>query len=211
MNPSVIETYKKQYVDIGFERAELFKTIARRFACTDVLYPGCSTHITPSFFFPHVVYVDQSPAVAKFFADFEPIQSFVNRKKQYKRRAYIRFIAQDYTGSLDLQDESFDLLISLYAGSVSQACKGYLKPGGLLLTNHHQDNVTEALNDACFHLKSVVRHTKGGYRFFDEELDAFLPSDRNEVKVKNYLKSTSRGAQYREEVDHYFIFEKRAC
>jgi hypothetical protein len=59
--------YKAQYIDLNIERAALFKAIRDQYHCRDVLYPGCSVHITPSLYFPHVVYVDQSDAAAQFF------------------------------------------------------------------------------------------------------------------------------------------------
>ena len=113
MKNSAIELYKKQLVDIKFERAGLFKALKERYGCNQVLYPGSSVHITPSLFFPHVVYVDQSSTAAEFFSELDSIQTYVSRNKHYKRRAYIRFIAQDYTVPLTLPKEEFDLLISL--------------------------------------------------------------------------------------------------
>jgi hypothetical protein len=91
-----MDRYQTHYAGLRFERAGLFKTIRETFGCTDVLYPGCSIHITPSLFFPHVVYVDQSEQVAHFFAQQESIRAYVNRHKHYKRSAYFRFIQQDF-------------------------------------------------------------------------------------------------------------------
>ena len=210
MNNSNIELYRKQFVDIGFERVHLFKAIQERYHCAQALYPGSSIHITPSLFFPHVVYVDQSATAIEFFADMRSIQTYINQNKRYKRRAYVRFIAQDYTTPLALQRAEFDLLISLYAGGVSRACKGYLKAGGVLLTNNHHDDVEDVIDDAEFQLRSVIKHRGGKYRFVDRDLDNFIAATRKGAKVKSYLRSTSQGMAYRENVDVYFVFERCA-
>jgi hypothetical protein len=210
MNNSTIELYQKQYVDIGFERASLFKALKERYRCNEALYPGSSVHITPSLFFPHVVYVDQSSTAVEFFANMDSLQTYVNRNKRYKRRAYIRFIAQDYTVPLALRRGGFDLLISLYAGGVSRACKGYLKVGGILLTNNHQNDVEDIVNDAGFQLRSVLKNCGGKYRFIDEDVGNFIAATRKGTKVKDYLKSTSQGVAYREDIDVYFVFERCA-
>lgn len=208
MSKSGIAQYQKQLIDIGFERAALFEAIRGRYGGSEVLYPGSSVHITPSLFFPHVVYVDQSPSTTEFFADMDSIQTYVAKDKHYKRSAYIRFIAQDFTAPLPVPKESFDLLISLYAGGVSQACKAYLKVGGILLTNNHQNDIAGIINDAGFRLRSVMRYRSGKFQFIDENLDALIEAAGEKTKAKSYLKSTSRGMAYREDIDTYFIFER---
>ena len=60
--------YNRFYSALNFERAGLFKLIKDEYGCNTVLYPGCSIHITPSFYFQHVVYVDISEAAKDFFS-----------------------------------------------------------------------------------------------------------------------------------------------
>lgn len=209
MKNATIERYQKQFVDISFERAGLFKLLKDRYDCSEALYPGSSVHITPSFFFPHVVYVDQSAAAAEFFSDMDAIQAYVNRNKHYKRNAYIRFIARDYTAPLALPDRGFDLLISLYAGGVSLACKEYLKVGGILVTNDHQNDVDGVMNHAGFEFRTMVKYSGGKYRFNNENVCSRLAATRNQKKAKGYLMSTSRGSAYQQSIDDYYIFERR--
>ena len=102
--------YKSLYGDLKFEREELFKLIRETYTCREVLYPGCSIHITPSLYFSHVVYVDQNQTAAQFFAEGKALLEYVNRSKGYKQSAYIRFIHQDYSSPLPVMDGSFDLL-----------------------------------------------------------------------------------------------------
>jgi hypothetical protein len=208
MKNSTIELYQKQIVDINFERAGLFKALKERYDCNEALYPGSSVHITPSFFYPHVVYVDQSRTAAEFFCDMDGIQAYVGRNKHYKRNAYIRFIAQDYTVPLALPKGGFDLLISLYAGGVSQACKEYLKIGGIVVTNDHQNDVDGVINNTGLKLKAIVKYSSGKYRFLDKNVETHLASMRKRKKSKNYLQSTSQGVAYRESIDVYYLFER---
>lgn len=210
MKNSTIELYQKQLVDINFERTGLFKALKERYDCNEALYPGSSVHITPSFFYPHVVYVDHSPAAAEFFSDMDGIQAYVNRHKRYKRGAYIRFIAQDYTLPLGLPEGGFDLLISLYAGGVSQACKAYLRRGGILVTNDHQNDLEGVINDPGFKLSAMVKYSGGKYRFLEEGAGTQLAAMRKRKKRGDYLQPTSQGAAYREDIDVYFIFERCA-
>jgi hypothetical protein len=154
--------YETQYVQLNFERAGFFKAIRDHYSCKEVLYPGCSTHITPSLYFPHVVYVDKSEAAAQFFAGEKPILDFVERNKHYKQSAYIRFFQQDYSRPLSLRERSFDLLLALFAEGIAKSCAQYLKPGVLLLTNNHQGDAVDAVNGRKFTLIAMVRSQKGG-------------------------------------------------
>ena len=208
MNNSTLSLYEKQFVDIGFERISLFKSLRKQYGCTEVLYPGSSVHITPSLIFPHVVYVDQSPIVEEFFVDLDRIREYVDRNKHYKRRAYIRFIPQDFTLPLKLPSTNFDLLISLYAGGVSRACRQYLKRGGILLTNNHQDDITDVLKDEQFRLISVIKIRGGKPRYYDDNPAEFITSARKEGMYTDYLRPTNGKMSYRLDVDNYFIFER---
>lgn len=115
-----MDKYASLYGDLSFERRGLFDLIQARYSCREVLYPGSSIHITPSLYFPHVVYVDQSEPAAQFFGAEKPLLEFVNCHKTYKQATYIRFLQQDYSTPLPLMDNSFDLLLALFAGGISR-------------------------------------------------------------------------------------------
>lgn len=203
-NPT-ITVYQKHYSDITFERAGLFSLIRENYPCTEVLYPGSFVHITPSFFFPHVVYVDQDPVAGRFFADSSTIRQYIDRNKLYKRSAYVRFIAQDYTEKLDLRAGQFDLLLSLFAGNVSQSCKRYLKAGGILVTNNFQGDARQAAADHEFQMIAVVSYQAKKYSLLqDPVVERFMPG---RAKRKPYTRQVSRGIEYVEDED-YFVFRK---
>ena len=198
-----MKLYDNHYTKFHFERAGLFKTIRDAYQCRDILYPGCSVHITPSLYFLHVVYVDQGEAAAQFFANETSLLEFINHNKHYKQSPYIRFIQQDYYQSLPLMEGKFDLLISLFAGGVAKSCATYLKPGGLLLTNNHQDDAMDALKDGDFEQIATVQFQKGSYSVSEDIKGTKLPSQ----KLNKYLKQVNDSVQYVEN-ETYYVFER---
>jgi hypothetical protein len=198
-----MQLYKSHYTQLGFERAGLFKAIRDKDPCRDVLYPGCSVHITPSLYFPHVVYVDQSDAAAQFFADEKTLLEFVSRNKHYKQSVYLRFIRQDYSQSLPLVEGTLDLLISLFAGGIAKSCARFLKPGGLLLTNNHQSDAWDAVNSGRFRLTATLRFRKGRYAIVEEDLrERNIPAQK---RNSNYLRQANVGVEYIENEVYYVL------
>lgn len=198
-----MNNYKSLYSDLKFERKELFQFIRERYSIREVLYPGCSIHITPSLYFPHVVYVDRSQSAAQFFSEEKALHEFVNRNKNYKASAYIRFIHQDYSTPLPLMDGSFDLLLALFAGGISISCVRYLNAGGLLITNNHQGDAVDAARDDRLGLKATIHFNKGKYQLEEETLDEREYTPRK--SSSKYLKETSHGMVYVEnEIYHVF-------
>lgn len=196
--------YETQYIELNFERAGLFEAIRDQYPCKDVLYPGCSVHVTPSLYFPHVVYVDKSEATAQFFAEEERILDFVKRNKHYKQSAYIRFIHQDYSQPLPLRKGSFDLLLALFAEGIAKSCAQYLRPGGLLLTNNHQGDAVDAVSDRKFKLIGRVQFHKGSYRIAEASNGITLPAQR---RNNNFLRQVNESVQYVEN-ELYYVFER---
>ncbi|MCL4295315.1 MAG: hypothetical protein KJ077_06290 [Anaerolineae bacterium] len=204
---SAINLYKKFYSDLQFERAGLFQAVQEKYNCQHVLYPGSFVHITPSFFFPHVVYIDRDPKAQAFFADRDSVSAYINSRKTYKRSAYFRFIAQDYTAAVPRLDEGFDLLISLYAGRIYPACQNYLKLGGLLLTNNHHHEGEEAAGQGEFKWVAVVQFRKNKYTVVEENLDRLVNNQTRTTKAKRYLKQSNYGVTYTEN-EVYYIYQR---
>lgn len=206
MKNSVPELYFKQYVEFGFERAGLFKLIHETYRCREVLYPGSSVHITPSFYFPHVAYVDKSSEAAVFFQDHADLKIFVDRHKVYKQPAYFKFIHQDYERSLPLRENQYDLLLSLFSDKVTQSCLRYLKPGGLLLTNNFHGAATSSANGASSTIDAAVKFQKGRYRLV-EFSDSDSADHPRSSERRDYARQTSQGLKYVEN-ETYYMFKK---
>ncbi len=112
---SAVEVYSKTYCDMNFERRGLFELLCQKFPSEKVIYPGCSTHITPSFYFQHVLYIDRSQAATDFFSDEDEVRRLIGINKVFRQSPYFSFSASDFTEIQEAAEYKYDLLISLYA------------------------------------------------------------------------------------------------
>ena len=161
------------------DRSRLFESVSAVVDARRVLYPGSYIDIAPSFQFDDVTYVDLDRRAARFFAEREVIQELVvaNREDHHRSRPFrFDFHHLDYTEDLPVAHESVDLLISLYAGFVSEYCTRYLRTGGRLLVNSSHGDVAMASLDPRLRLVAVVdRRKRGvGYRVGTDRLDEYL-------------------------------------
>ena len=194
--------YKKYHFDRGYELESLFKQITERFDIQSVLYPGCYVHITPSFYIPRGVYVDQELPAKKFF-DNPSVINYIKSRKMYEETPEVIFYHQSYEEPIDEPEESFDLIVSQYAGFVSEPTKKYLKKGGLLLANNSHGDAGLASIDKDLKLVAVFRQSG----ISDKNLDQyFIPKKNTEITPK-YLKDLGRGVGYTKTASNY-IFEK---
>lgn len=201
------DTYKKRYADLGFERSGLFELIREKYRPTEVLYPGCSVHITPAFCFPHVVFVDRDPNAMKFFADQEAVIEMVRRHRTYRRAPFIQFLGRDFTRPLPIHKRQFDLILALFTPGVSKACHSYLKPGGLLLTNNHRGDAVDAAREDELVLLGVIEKRAGKYRLLGVEPGVLPEAARLASRPKRYLRKVSSGVEY-VEGEKYYLFER---
>lgn len=198
------ELYRKFFLDRDFERLDLFLRIDEKYDIQRVLYPGSYVHITPSFFFPDVVYVDSDKKAKKFFDDREVLHDYLSRRKNYLQKTKVTFHFADYRNSIDETEESFDLLISQYAGFVGQHCKRYLKKGGLLLANNSHGDAGVAALDDRYRLIAVVQSRSGEYRISETDLEQyFVPKASKVNATKEYLLELGRGMGYKKTASFY--------
>jgi hypothetical protein len=76
-----------------------------------------------------VVYVDTDRKAKRFFRDIDDVRALVSELRGTPQPVTIAFHGVDY-GQVPEPAAGFDLLISLHAGFVSQACGWLLRPGG---------------------------------------------------------------------------------
>jgi hypothetical protein len=203
------DPYQANYVDLGFERLGLFDLLARLYHPVQVLYPGCSTHLTPAFFFPYVVFVDRDPTAEAFFSDQAAILDLVKRKKRYRRAPYIQFFCQDFTQPLPLPPNQFDLLLALFTGGVAKACKAHLKSGGWLLTNNHHQDASDTAQDPGYRLSTIITMRQGKYQAREAEAGDLLELAKESGGTMRYLRQTSAGILYIESVTYYLFTKAR--
>lgn len=178
------------------DRMALFTAVAAEFGTGRVLYPGSYVDVTASFVFADVVYVDTDARAKSFFSDRAALDELVEGNKRYPDPALVDFVRADYTSDLPLAEASFDLLVSLYAGFVSRACKRYLRTGGLLLANNSHGDASMASIDPDFQLVAAVNKRGGSYRATTRDLDSYLVP-RQPIRITpELLEQRQRGVGY---------------
>jgi hypothetical protein len=200
--------YRQYYVDKDFERLDLFQRLAKDYGIESALYPGSFVHITPSLVYPVTTYVETDARAKAFFADPD-VHTFIDRHKIYDREPLVTFHAADYRRDFGEAEERYDLLISQYAGLVSEPCKRYLKIGGLLLVNNSHGDAGMSSLDDDYALVAIANRRGGTYRLSERDLDAyFLPKAQITV-TREYLEELGRGIGYTKSASSY-IFRRVA-
>ena len=156
------------------DRWRLFRAVGAAVQADTVLYPGSYCDLAPSFVFGSVTYVDMDRRAARFFADESGVREIVASHPGAPADPEIRFLHGDYTEDLGLPGHAFDLLVSLYAGFVSEHCIDHLRVGDTLLVNPSHGDAAMASIDPRYELVAVVESRSGDYRVRTERLDAYV-------------------------------------
>jgi SAM-dependent methyltransferase len=158
-----------------------------------------------------MVYVDSDANAARFFKAGKAT-ALVAREKVYQDDAQVAFYAADYTDALPLVDGSFDLMISQYAGPISEHCKRYLRSGGILIANNSHGDAGLAHNDPDFELVAVIKRRGTHFTLSTRDLDTyFVPKTKavpkNRLAARAYLMDLGRGVGYTTSAADY-VFRK---
>ncbi len=197
--------YQQYHVERKDERLELFEIIRTEFCAHCFLYPGCFVHITPAFVFPNATFVDTDKRSRKFFDDQRTL-AFVEALKRYKERPKLQFLSRDYSQELSI-DRNYDLLVSQYAGFVSEKCKRYLRKGGMLVANNSHGDASLASIDNDFRLIAVIQRRGEHFWISRTRLDEYFVPAKNVQVTRMLLYSTKRGVGYKRAASNY-VFEK---
>ena len=173
-------TYKSRYLngpgsDDGLW--SVFRKIRDDFHVRRVLYPGSYLHITPSLYFPYVSHVDSLAGFADAMADLD-LRQYVEDHRDYPEAPDMLCYQQDYRTFTCEPEGSFDLLISLNAGLISQACKRFLAPGGMLLVNDEHYDARRAFVDPDYLLCAVFSGEDLRMETSESELAAYFRTAR---------------------------------
>ncbi|MDH3250580.1 MAG: hypothetical protein OEQ47_16545 [Acidimicrobiia bacterium] len=198
--------WDKQRQAVG-DRRQLFTAVADTVQAAAVLYPGSYVDVTPSSVWPAVTYVDLDRRAARFFGDVDGIGELLIQHGADPSRHAVRFIHGDYREPLGLDEDSFDLLISLYAGFVSEHCTPYLRVGGHLLVNASHGDAAMASIDHRYRLRAVVTSRDRTYRVTSRDLDSYLVPKRDVTVTRAHLHRTGRGIGYTKSPFAY-LFER---
>lgn len=189
------------------DRHRLFKAVAAAIAADTVLYPGSYVDLAPSFVWPSVTYVDIDRRAQQFFADEAGVEQLLVEHDVEPNAHTVRFIQADYSDPLDLDESGFDLLISLYAGFVSEACTRHLRVGGTLLVNPSHGDAAMASIDPRYRLRAVVTSRPGSYTVDARNLDDYLVPKRDVEVTRESLHASGRGVAYTKSPFGY-LFER---
>lgn len=201
---NIAELYKEQYIDKDFERLGLFRLIESFSHPERIIYPGCFVHVTPAFLFDHSTFIDNDKNAKKFFRD-PALEEFIKSKRINPGPYSFKCYPQDYQTSIKDEMDRNDLMISQYAGFVSQACKHYLKLGGLLLVNNSHGDASMASLDKDYQFIAVVvlRNKKFKLKYDDLE-EYFIP--KRDIKVtREYIRERGSGIGYKRTANSYIF------
>ncbi len=203
---STADLYRENHVDKNDERLGLFRAVVEHFGASNALYPGCYVHVTPSFVVPTVVYVDSDRRAAKFFAEPAALR-LITERREYESEPIVRFHRQDYAEPIDEPANSFDLLISQYAGFVSRACKRYLAIGGHLAVNNSHGDASMAALDPDYELAAVYQRRGERVTLSRDELDSYMVPKSGKASSPAELERAMRGPTFTRRAAGY-VFRK---
>lgn len=178
------------------DRLRLFTAVAETVDANDVLYPGSFVDVAPSFVFPSVTYVDVDRRAEEFFADVDGVHEIIAADVADGRPRSFTFLPRDYADDLGLAEQSFDLLVSLYAGFISEHCTEYLRVGGSLLVNSSHGDAAMASIDPRYQLTAVIKSTNTRYRVDSDNLDTYLIPKKPQAITPELLHDLGRGIAY---------------
>ena len=178
------------------DRHRLFTAVAEAIGAADVLYPGSFVDVAPSFVWPRVTYVDMDRRAARFFEDADGVAELIADHGADPLAHRAVFLAADYRDELPLDDERFDLLVSLYTGPALDHVTRYLAPGRVLLANSSHGNVALAALDDRYELIGAVESRSGAYRVVDERLERYLVPKKDVEITADMIRASGRGIAY---------------
>jgi len=204
----MLKLYYKYHQNKAHTSIGLWRAINEKFEIESVLYPGSHVHITPSLVFEYVVYIDSFRNTYKFFESSE-VKEFIEKNKEYDQSPTFKFYQQDYYKKLDEEENSFDLVISQYAGFVGQAVKRYLKSGGLLVCNDSHGDASMASIDSDYKLIAIYqRETDEKFSISEKNLKQYLIPKKDVPITKDALQKSQKGVIYTKAPSGY-IFQKK--
>lgn len=197
----------QQYLDYEskMQREGLFETISHNFTIQRAIYPGSFIHISPSFYFREVVYVDTDKNAKNFFTD-NSFEQIIESKKAYPEDFVYRFYPVSYSSEMPEDEQSFDLLISQYAGLVSQACKKYLRINGILIANNSHGDAQLANLDTDYEFIGVINRRNQRFTYSSKALEDYFKPKKENVEISmEYFASLNSGIGFRKSAHHYLF------
>ncbi len=153
-----------------------------------------------------MVYVDMDKRCEPFFND-DKTRTFVDKNKEYEKPATYSFHKADFSEGFEEREDTFDILISLYAGFISKYCGEYLKKSGILLANNSHGDAALAYLDPGFELIGIVRRNGNRFSYSEKGLDSYFIPKGNRTLDKETIEKTMKGPVYTK-VAYAYVFKK---
>ena len=206
-----LEKYLSNYGGINDPHLRVLKLIKNNYEIKRVMYPGSWIHLTPSLVFPYVVYVDSFSKLESMTSDPELLE-YIGTNSDLYGESTLKFHQTDYRDGIDEEEGSFDLLISLSGGYVSQYCGKYLKKNGILLVNNEHYDATRAFVNKEFSPVGVfissgklIQQTKLIQEYFLTKKNEIITS---EMVQDNSNKSPSKAKYKLKKKAPFYLFSK---
>ncbi len=175
------------------DRSALFAALTDAWPIARALYPGSYVDLSPSTAVRDVTYVDTDRRAARYFDDPARVTAELQGRTTYTDPPTVRFLHADYTHRLPVEPASVDLMVSLFAGPVSEHCRPYLRPGGLLLANTSHGDAWLAALGPHFRLVAAVQHRADRYRLETGDLAGHLEPRRPRDVDAASIRRSGRG------------------
>ena len=199
--------WAKQNVHPG-ARESMFAAAAEHLGQQRVLYVGSYVDVAASFVFDDVTYFDMDARAEKFFGDRDGVEAIIAANRDDAEHARFDFFRGDYTRPEDRPDGSFDLLVSLYAGFISEHCTDLLRSGGHLLTNNSHGDASMASLDPRYDLAAVIVTRGDRHVLSTNDLDTYLEPKKGDPPTVESLHASQRGVAYTKS-PFIYVFQKR--
>jgi hypothetical protein len=125
--------YTKYYKSINFERSGLFDCIKKNFKSNNVVYIGSSIHITPSFYFQNVTYIDNSGLSRSFFHTPGNVAAYISSFKKYKSNPHVTYNNVDYQNYKLNSQCNYDIALCIYSPNSLATAIHCIKKKGIII------------------------------------------------------------------------------
>ena len=208
-----LPTYLRDYLGVRHNHDHdllgVFRAVRGLIDAPCVVYPGSYVHLTPSLVFPCVCYVD---SVKGFGAamQFSDLTAWLEAHKEYTEPTVVTAIEAAYDRIPSALPAGFDLMISLNAGAISQACKPLLASGAHFLANDGHYDAARAQVDEDYTLVATL-NADGAVETGEEALRGYFVTKQGkpltrEMLAENEQRSPSKARHRMAHTANAFLF-----